>query len=129
MDKILIGWSEEKLGVDIERNNRDINSSKIIKRFFSNSEKRKFEQYKGDNLNSEFIKTWILKEAAIKYHHGKIANDIGKWQISDNFRKAIHKKSNFCLNTLQFKFKDFSLGIASKKNINKIYPLLCIDEF
>ncbi len=126
IDKILIGWSQEKIGVDIERNDREIESSKIIKRFFSNSEKNKLLNFERKNLNQEFIKTWVLKEAAIKWQHGNIAKDIREWEISNNYKKAIHLKSEFCLNTLNFKLKDWCLGVATSKEIKNTYPLLCI---
>lgn len=126
-DAILIGWSMEKIGVDIERYDRNIESSKIIKRFFSDNEKIKLLNLKGDNLDQEFIKTWVLKESAIKWQRGNIAKDISKWEISNNLKYANHNNLNLNLNTLQFKFKDWSLGVASLNDIDKIYPLLCFD--
>ncbi len=124
-DGILIGWSMDKIGVDIERKDRKIKSSKIIKRFFSDNEKLKLLNLKVDNLDQEFIKTWVLKESAIKWQYGNIANGISEWEISNDLKYAINNKLNLKLNTLQFKFKDWSIGVASLNDIDKIYPLLC----
>ena len=83
---------------------------------------------KGRNLDQEFIKTWVLKESAIKWQYGNIAKDISKWEISNDLKFAINSNLNLNLNTLQFKFKDWRIGLASLNDINSIYPLLCLEE-
>ncbi len=125
-DAILIGWSSSQIGIDIERQDRKINSKKIVERFFVNDEISKFNNLNSSNFDKEFIKAWVLKESAIKWHKGNIAKDIKEWQLEDKYRTAIHKKNKYRINTLNLNIKKWSLGIASSIKIFDIYPLICM---
>ena len=78
-DALLIGWSSEKIGVDIERKDREFHAHKLSKRFFSKDENRGIENLTSSQAKEEVLKRWIIKEAAIKWHNGKISNNLSQW--------------------------------------------------
>ena len=125
-DAILIGWSSSPIGIDIEREDRKINSRKIVERFYGKEEIRKFNNINALNFDKEFLKTWVLKESAIKWHKGNISKDIKEWQLEDKYRTAIHKRKQYQINTLHLSIQNWSLGIASSFEIFDIYPLICL---
>ncbi|MDD7735878.1 MAG: 4'-phosphopantetheinyl transferase superfamily protein [Bacilli bacterium] len=59
-DYILIGISDEEIGVDIESKNKTL-SGNLIKKTLSLNEKRVV------NTNIDFLRCWVKKEAYLKY--------------------------------------------------------------
>ena len=100
-DAIILVWHEKKIGIDIERLDRDFNYTKLAKKYFfkSNSYNNKSEIHKHSILNQ-----WCAIEAAIKWDHGKLAKDIKEWQYSENDKILFHKKKK-----LKLQFKQFNL--------------------
>ena len=79
-DAIILVWHEKKIGIDIERIDRNFNYVKLAKKYFfkSNSSSNTSDSYKNSILNQ-----WCAIEAAIKWDHGKLAEDIKEWQYSE----------------------------------------------
>ena len=100
-DAIILVWHEKKIGIDIERLDRDFNYTKLAKKYFvkSNSDNNESELFKHSILNQ-----WCAIEAAIKWDHGKLAKDIKEWQYSENEKILFHKKKK-----LKLQFKQFNL--------------------
>ncbi len=69
----------KKIGINIERLDRDFNYEKLAKKYFVNSNRsnNKNELYKNFILNQ-----WCAVEATIKWNHSKLAKDIKEWQYS-----------------------------------------------
>ena len=83
-DALLIGWSSEKIGVDIERKDREFHAHKLSKRFFSKDENSGIENLTSNQAKEEVLNRWIIKEAAIKWHNGKISNNLSQWIWENN---------------------------------------------
>ena len=90
-DAIILVW-HKKIGIDIERLDRNFNYAKLAKKYFfkSNSLNTTSESYRNTILNQ-----WCAVEAAIKWDHGKLAEDIKEWQYSENDKILFHKKRNW----------------------------------
>tara|TARA_B100001989_G_C24550595_1_gene474299 strand:+ start:6120 stop:6761 length:642 start_codon:yes stop_codon:yes gene_type:complete len=123
-DALLIGWSDIKVGVDIERKDRILGSSPIIKRFYCQEEKKELETLNQINQKQKVLKFWTMKEAAIKWQEGSIFRDLPYWLIREKQNKIYHKKLEILLNIKSLNYKYFSLAIAHNSNNLEIKPLI-----
>ena len=124
-DALIVGWSLDELGVDLERTDRQFESEKLAKRFFSEEEKKSFKSLSKEAFRKAVLKTWVLKEASIKCHNGTIAMDFSKWIINNNYDKSYNNSLDSELITFYFEYKFWSIGIAFKSKNYKYYPILC----
>ena len=77
-DAITIVWHKDKIGIDIERTDRDFNYIKIAEKYFFHTNR----SIHNNNLTKNMIlNQWCAVEAAIKWDHGKIAKDINPLAI------------------------------------------------
>ena len=124
IDALFIGWSDKKLGIDIERKDRKFNPNSLIERFYFEKEKKELKLIFGDELRINTLKLWVLKEAAIKWQNGSIASDLNKWLIRNNCKEAHHEELNISLNTYYFDYKSWYLGIANNSDDIEIKPII-----
>ena len=124
---LLIGWSTEKIGVDIETKNRNFEANKIMQRFYCNDEINELNLIKNkDKLRIAVMKLWLLKESSIKLQHGTIANDLLNWQINLNEKIAINKIAKLQLYCSCFEYKDWYIGTASQNiKIKELETIIC----
>ena len=124
---LLIGWSTEKIGVDIERKNRNFDANKIMKRFYCSDEINELKMIKNkDELHMAVMKLWVLKESSIKLQQGTIAKDLLNWQINLTEKIAINKIAKLKLNSYCFDYKEWYLGTASQNiKINELDTVIC----
>ena len=112
-DAIILVWHKKKIGIDIERKDRDFNYAKLAKKYFFNSNRsndmRKL--YKNSILNQ-----WCAIEAAIKWDHGKLAEDIKEWQYSENKKTLFYKKKKLKLKITQINFYQWTISLAYKNS-------------
>ena len=71
-----MAWSKHKIGVDVERSDRIINGSNIIKRIYSKEEKEFILKLEEKFIRSECLNFWLLKEASIKLKNGNFPIDL-----------------------------------------------------
>lgn len=124
-DVILIGWCNQKIGIDIERSDRLINSKSIIKRFYNTNEIEYFKQLNPEKIRSEALRFWVLKEAAIKLNNGKLLLDLSNWIIKNKIKKAYHQKLNLEIDTHLTIYKSWFIGIANNTNSVEYEPIIC----
>ena len=125
-DALLVGWSRNKIGVDIERIDRKIKAREIVGRFFSEDEKEFYYVLKEEALRISTLKAWILKEASIKCQNGSIAKDLSEWMIFNNKMNTRHKSLNILLSTDLIDYKSWYVGIAEKNNLTRSNIQLCV---
>ncbi len=125
LDALLIGWSPQKIGVDIERQDRVIQSEKIFKRYFSAEENSKISSLNKKDLRTFILQKWTAKEAAIKWQHGKLSTDFRNWHIG-NEQFAIHQLLGLKVFLYSSKYKNWYISIASKQTINEEKLLICL---
>jgi len=121
-DAIVIAWHKSKIGIDIERTDRNLNYIKIAEKYFSNTNK---SNNKNALTKTMILNQWCAVEAAIKWDHGKLAKDIKHWQYYETNKDLIHKKKNLHLKFSKINFHQWSIALAYKKN-TYLYPeIIC----
>ena len=123
-DALFIGWSDIKVGVDIERKDRSLKYASLIQRFYCEEEKKELETLNQREQRQKTLKFWIIKEAAIKWQEGTISRDLPYWLIKEKQNKIYHKKLDIMLRTEYINYSLWSLGIAHKSNNLEIKPLI-----
>ncbi len=124
---LLIGWSTEKLGVDIEKFDRKFNSEKIMTRYYLKDEIEILRHIKNkEELRIAVLKLWVLKESTIKLQRGSISKDLLKWRINLAEKISKNQSNGLKVNSYCFRYKDWLLGMASQNiNIEKLPPFIC----
>ena len=126
-DALLIGWSINKIGVDIESSNRNFNAKGIAKRFFCNEEQEDLITLNNDLIHKTVLSKWVIKESAIKWQQGSIYKDFTEWISNKSFTFASHRSLKLKTDVELIKYKFWHIGIAyDKKNISNT-PMLCIN--
>jgi len=125
-DAILIGWSNNELGVDIERMDRSFCAKGIANKFYSAEENYFLKNLGDDVYRYNVLKFWVLKEAAIKWQRGNIANDLSNWEVKSNFRSSFHNSLKIKLETSFLEFDEWLIGIAYKNPKQKIKKMTFI---
>ena len=124
-DVLLIGWSFQNIGVDIERSDRIFEAKKILNGFFSNNEKQALKDLKDKELNSEVLKFWVRKEAAIKWQKGSIFNDLPKWNFKSSTNKLENYVEGYNLNSYFINYHEWYISVAFKNNSETEIPIIC----
>ena len=123
-DILLIGWSSHNIGVDIERSDRSIEAKKILDGFFKN-EKKSLNDLEGMQLNSEVLKLWVRKEAAIKWQKGSIFNDLSKWNFKLETNILENKDYGYKLKSFFINYKNWYISVACSNNLEIDNPIIC----
>lgn len=118
-DALLIGWAQIKLGVDIERKDRNFHARGIANKFFSPEEKFFLKDMDDEKYRFNVLKYWVIKESAIKWQRGNISNDLLYWQVKDNFQLATNDLLNLNLKAYFYEFELWSIGLTYKKSIKE----------
>ena len=120
-DAFIICWHQEKIGIDIERSDRNFNYQTLAKKYFrpKNIRNYKFNKY-------SILKEWSAIEAAIKYDRGKLSSDLKEWKYQNNKENIYHKSNKIKLNIIQLSFLDWTISIAYKKeNLYDMPKIIC----
>jgi phosphopantetheinyl transferase len=126
-DALLIGWSPGKIGVDIERKDRQFQACKLSKRFFTHDENSEIQDLTPSQAKEQVLKRWVVKEAAVKWQRGKIASNINQWIWKNKSSFARHKKLGYKVNIYEQDHDQWTYAIAIDENsiINK--PIICLN--
>ena len=126
-DALLIGWSSSKIGVDIERKDRDFQANKLSKRFFNQNENSEIENLTPSEAKELVLKRWVVKEAAIKWQSGKIATNLNQWIWKNNSSFAYHKKLGHKVKVHQESHAQWNYAIALDADSRIPKPIICIN--
>tara|TARA_Y100001970_G_C14201141_1_gene841153 strand:+ start:898 stop:1548 length:651 start_codon:yes stop_codon:yes gene_type:complete len=108
-DAMIVAWHEKRIGIDIERIDRNFNYEKLAKKYFTKTNKF----IKNGSLNKKMIlNQWCALEAAIKWNNGKLAKEIREWEYFESKKKLIHKKKKLDLRCAQINFYQWNISIA-----------------
>ena len=123
-DAYLIGWSKNKIGIDIENNKRQIKNNKMHEKIFTNNEKKIFTS---DSFKSseKLIWYWTLKESAIKWQRSSIYKELKNWEIEPNKKKIFNFKNNIRLDIETIFYRNWIISTASQKSENSRSNYLC----
>ena len=125
-DACLLGWSQQPIGVDLERADRKLRvAAALVRRFFTEFEQNELMELEGDQLRQQVLDRWLLKEAAIKWQRGSLAKDLCFWEVSSNLCGALHLGLGLKV-AAQLRFQDewrFGVVVSEKKLLRDC--LLC----
>ena len=71
----------------------------------------------GEDLRSQTLKLWVLKEATIKCINGRLIPDLGNIIIKENLKKAFYKPNQSEFNLSLKEYEKWFFGIAIKENL------------
>lgn len=116
-DAILVGWSKEKIGIDIESKDRKINSELILKKIFSYEEIVNFQTNYPISRKTVLL-GWTCKESAIKWAREKsvLYAKNWAWDLKRNIIK--NKKEEISLELINYHYKNWIITAAYKKDDN-----------
>jgi len=66
----------------------------LMRRYFTEAEHSELEVLQGDRLRRQVLDRWLVKEAAIKWQQGSLAQDLSFWEVSATLRAALHRGLN-----------------------------------
>tara|TARA_S200000501_G_scaffold304067_1_gene292043 strand:- start:2122 stop:2772 length:651 start_codon:yes stop_codon:yes gene_type:complete len=121
-DAIVLVWHEKKIGIDIERIDRKFNYMKLARKYFFNTKRSKNTT---ESQRDSILNQWCAIEAAIKWDHGKLAEDIKEWQYSKRDKTLFHKKKKLNLKFTQINFNKWTISIAYEEGCNSIPYIIC----
>ena len=121
-DAIILVWHDKRIGIDIERLDRNFNYAKLAKKYFlkSYSSNNRSESYKNSILNQ-----WCAVEAAIKWDRGTLAKDIKEWEYSENDKTLFHKKKKLKLKFTHINLHKWTISLAYKDTSHFSPSIIC----
>ena len=126
-DALLIGWSSTKIGVDIERKDRQFQAHKLSKRFFTQDENSEIEYLTPSQAKEIVLKRWVVKEAAIKWQSGKIATNINQWIWENKSLFAYHKRLGHKVKIYERIHDQWTYAIALDEDSVTREPIICLN--
>ena len=124
-DAITIVWHKSKIGIDIERTDRNFNHVKFAEKYFFHTNKSIHNNYLTKNM---ILNQWCAIEAAIKWDHGKLAKDINHWEYFENPKELVHKKKNIHLNYSQIYFHNWTIAVAYEEKTTFNPEIICCSK-
>ena len=121
-DAVLIVWHKNKIGIDIERKDRNFNHIKLGEKYFFHTNN---STNKNELTRTMILNQWCAIEAAIKWDHGKLAEDIHHWQYFEKPKELIHKKKNIHLTYSKINFNDWTIAYAYKEKTSFNPEIIC----
>ena len=76
-DALAIAWSDQPIGVDLERLDRRFPAKALAQRFFCQDDQDALRGLVGEPLRQAVLRQWVAKEAAIKWDRSSLAR--GTW--------------------------------------------------
>ena len=120
-DGLFIGWSNTKIGVDIEPLNRNINVKRFSDYLLSNEEIQFIHESGENNVSEKLLSIWVRKEALVKYSQGNIFRDFKSWKINQSKNTASLANSSTNISVYNVNYQKWLLGVASEKE-PVLYP-------
>ncbi len=126
-DALLIGWSSKRIGIDIERQDREFKAEEISKRFFSKIENDEIRNLSPTQIQEQVLKRWTIKEATIKSKGEKIATNLNQWIWKNNTSFAYHHSNKNKVKVFNRNYKYWTYSIAVDEKLISLNPILCIN--
>lgn len=77
---LLLGYSTQPIGVDLEPAGRPLVAGGLMRRFFPPEEQGQLEGLAGEGLREAVLTSWVFKEAAIKWRQRTLADELSQWR-------------------------------------------------
>ena len=122
---ILIGWSDTKLGIDIEITDRKVPKKLLIKRFFSIYENKYLLETNKRFPNEKFMDLWVTIEAIVKHKNGNLFLELNKWFCDLENLISYNFNENTQIRTKAFKYNLWTIGLANNNIYSSQASLIC----
>ncbi len=122
-DILLLAWSTNKIGIDLEDSRRKINPLKIAKRFFLPSENNIIIQKNSNDQKDFVLKLFTIKEACVKLEGKGLAKNMNNW-IWDGSDLVLNSENSKKARVFSFDYKYYKISIAQNKITNHL-PVVC----
>jgi 4'-phosphopantetheinyl transferase len=76
---LLVGWWSLPFGLDLEPARRPLAAAAIARRYFPSGEWDELRGLETEPLRQAVLRSWVLKEAAIKWRHRSLASELADW--------------------------------------------------
>jgi phosphopantetheinyl transferase len=93
---LLIGWSPQPIGVDLEAAARPLQARALMRRFFPPAEVEQLEGLPPARLREAVLGSWVLKEAAIKWRRRGLAQELSAWWFDHDRGRLHHLGDGLC---------------------------------
>jgi 4'-phosphopantetheinyl transferase len=113
--KIFIAFSSANVGVDAERQDRETDYMKILKRF-PETERAEIHSH------ADFIRHWTAKESAVKWLGGTLANDLRALRYERG--KLFHKDLPLPVKLWFTEIDGVCLAVCSERDFSKVTPII-----
>ena len=89
-DAVLVAWSPDAVGVDLEGRDRCFPAAALADRFYCAEDRRELDGLAGETLRMAVLKQWVAKEALIKMQRGSLALDLSRWRCGADACQGLH---------------------------------------
>lgn len=94
--QLLLGWSPEPIGVDLEWAERSLWPEPLARRFFPGEECERLLALPAAERRRAFLESWVRKEAAIKWQgNGRLADDLAHWCWDARSSRLCHARAGW----------------------------------
>ncbi|MFM7550325.1 MAG: 4'-phosphopantetheinyl transferase family protein [Cyanobacteriota bacterium] len=87
---LLVAWSTRPVGVDLERADRPLAAAAIARRYFPPAEWAELQAMPPEALHQAVLRSWVLKEAAIKWRQRTLAEELRAWRYCHRSGRLRH---------------------------------------
>jgi 4'-phosphopantetheinyl transferase len=114
--------SSTKVGIDVERINRNLEFDAIAERYFGATEIRSLNELPNDSRRERFFELWILKEAFLKAIGSGLSGPLSSCLFDLESSASVHFEAPRGVNAIDWKFALFAphpkirMAVAVKSN-------------
>jgi len=112
-DALVVAWAPWRIGVDLERTDRALPASALVKRFFCAQERDALLLMDDTRQREAVLEHWLLKEAAIKWQRGSLSRDLSHWCCQTDCSAVAHRVNGVALQVQSWRQADWSLALVS----------------
>jgi phosphopantetheinyl transferase len=87
---LLLAWSPWPIGVDLEHGLRPLAAAALQRRFFPPQEQRQLDGLGEEALRQAVLRSWVHKEAAIKWRRRQLATELRFWRFDHLSGSLLH---------------------------------------
>ena len=122
----LMAWSSAPVGVDLERLDRPFASDALMNRYYASSEQRRLRSLPKHAFHQAVLEHWLIKEAAIKWQQGSLAQDLTRWVVAADGLSASHQERAVQVAAHCRRLGPWGMAIASACDQNLIGARVCL---
>ncbi len=122
----LMAWSSSPVGVDLERLNRPFASKSLMRRYYASSEQNRLKGLSKQAFHQGVLEHWLIKEAAIKWQQGSLAQDLSHWVVAADGLSASHQGKGLQVSAHCRQQGSWGLAIVSACELNLTGARVCL---